>query len=1793
MRRLLIFALLHFVTFSLSLPVLAQNPLFAPAVSYGAGSHPTSVYAADLDGDGDNDLAITNETSNNVAILKNNGSGIFQTAIFYGVLGFPYSVVAADLDGDADNDLAVTNHITPGFISILLNNGDGTFQPAVNYAVGSNAHSIYAADLDGDGDNDLAVANCVSNNISILKNNGNATFQTATNYSVGSGPYDVVAIDLDGDGDADLATVNGISNNVSILFNNGIGLFQAPLSYMVNNYPTSVYAADYDGDGAIDLAVTNGNSDDVSILKNIGDGTFQPAINYGAGDSPFSVVAADFDGDGYQDLATANGFSNTISILKNNSGETFQPALEFDAGTYPYSIYAVDIDNDGDKDVATANYNSNNVSILQNLTINQGILNKPGLTSITIYESTDGVVPYTFNKTDARLVNDVNQDYPSFQYDFKGDPFKEFYDVFVSDESGNLNLAGEYITIECYYNSYVQGTSVGNNIEAISLNFQDGHTEWGTTISSFVLGNGIDPTIPNGRVTNALGPLDGQCTYMGCQYSRFTVIFTPIALPYEETFDDGNAHNWFCSTGFSVQSGSLCSEIHSSYQASLAWLPGSSAWTDYQFDVDLNLSQGQNRNVYFRMTDINHYYDIGFPTYGIVKLWRVGDGALLQQISHQVPNPTRMHVKVIGPRILAWFDDDASPIIDYTDNDPTHYLTGGIGLVGWTGGDLTDILCFDNIIVNELPVGSITGIVTETDDTTPIPGALVKALQNGQEIARFTTGDDGLYIFANFPPGAYDLAVSKFGYALQTRGNIEVIAGQPTTENFQLEHSLYASVRGTVKKCSDNSDLQGVSIDFYQDDIPRYLAVTQEDGSYNLSGVFAGIYEVHHSKEGYQTQIIERSILPDENPLNSVSLIPNGFVSSLPLKLAMDAYHNTYKAYLTHMSDRIVDLENEIFTELNLPEYSYAKTISKDFWDRFRLPVSDITLSLSQVIQRLTNNNQYLSSSDNEGLQLSSLSIAKDMAFIALENYNSSAFAQIHDYLQNSILPVPVQDLRDKNMVILNSDPPIPGQHVYSILSILTQVDNWDLSGEIPDCLPADFPANDIIDNLNQRIGLLKKVTYSELSNFPDYNYEDSWTVGGYSGLDKEAMCSFGLINYKIREVRNQLVDLEFKNTFSRGVRSGCQRFGAGSTSFKAINLLWPKNIINKNLPYLGKYLFWGGLTCSGGSFISGFVTTGSQASLAEKLSDFNLFWPDYYGRSFQFYKKVNKTISDAANNLENLFMSQRYSVPTMNLPSDACFAIGEITRTMDGTVTIQNLDLAKPGKIIVVGSVCGPIGGSDGIIYQFRSDITEISPGGSSTVPFSFDIPTPTYFKLYDNCWVSVDILTTSKTIHLNNKQIMVGIAPDCEGQAPYRTMQSVTSENIGSGQWISHNYSSSVSSKSCTFTMGFGGSDVDLHLYDQAGNHVGRNYETGELEMHIQGAQFWGDSSTIEAITIPTSPGAIYQVKAYGANLADSEIVTIDAIEELSVPPALQVYPPEAYLDLFRGDTLDYSGRLFDRSGQNTIVLDSSRVSEFTDSTGDTLPLGSIRILYPNLITADSISNYTMVFGAPATQQVGLYSGSITFISGPDSLVVPTRIKIDEKASSVLYGRVTNIAGHPIGGVNITVQGTSKMAATDNLGNYTIDSLVFGTYDISFTRSGLRDTMISYITLDFGDTVNLDMVMGSTCQYEPGDANGVGGFTGLDVTYSVRYFKGGPHPPYSCDCPPHGTWYVSGDVNGSCTFSGLDITYMVRYFKGGPHPIPCADCPPSGLLAPPIPGSEPIKAPVLKPRGQTGTSD
>jgi hypothetical protein len=346
------------------MPLPPDSIPFAPAVNYAPGGNP---FCADLDGDGDLDLAVANYYSDSISIFKNDGNGTFQIASSYEVGEMPFPVFCADLDGDGDLDLAVGNY-GGNTVSILKNDGNGTFLPAVNYNTGVGPASIFCADLDGDDDRDLAVANEYDNNVSIFKNNGDGSFQPAQNYGSGGDPFSVFCADLDGDGDLDLALANEHSNNVSILKNNGNGTFQSAINYPAGDHCRSVFCEDLDGDGDLDLAVADEHSDSVSILKNNGNGSFGTAISYGVGAAPFSVFCSDLDGDGDFDLVAGNAGNNYISILKNNGNGTFNEAVNYVAGDSTFYVFSADLDGDGDFDLAVSNFGGNNVSILKNLT---------------------------------------------------------------------------------------------------------------------------------------------------------------------------------------------------------------------------------------------------------------------------------------------------------------------------------------------------------------------------------------------------------------------------------------------------------------------------------------------------------------------------------------------------------------------------------------------------------------------------------------------------------------------------------------------------------------------------------------------------------------------------------------------------------------------------------------------------------------------------------------------------------------------------------------------------------------------------------------------------------------------------------------------------------------------------------------------------------------------------------------------------------------------------------------------------------------------------------------------------------------------------------------------------------------------------------------------------------------------------------------------------------------------------------------------------------------------------------
>ena len=385
------------VSTSESVGVLLGNGdgTFQPASAYGQGGiNANSVAIADVNRDGKPDLLVANEcvstsrcSNGSVNVLLGNGDGTFQADLSYesavGSSPVP-SVVTADLNGDGNVDVLVTNECDSykgcpnGSVQVLLGRGDGKFQLPVSYSSGgSNAFSAAVGDVNGDGKPDIVVTNqcdsvgdCTNGVVSVLLGNGDGTFRSPVSYSLGeSGGYFVALGDVNGDGKLDIAV--GTSSAVTVLLGNGDGTFQPAVSYSSGGYSAlSVALADVNGDGRLDLLVANECANAtgctngvVAVLLGNGDGTFQPAtaIDSGGSDS-FYLAVGDVNGDGKLDLVVANTCADSscqqggsVSVLLGNGDGTFQTAVPIatpgrNSGA---AIVLADFNGDGKLDVAS------------------------------------------------------------------------------------------------------------------------------------------------------------------------------------------------------------------------------------------------------------------------------------------------------------------------------------------------------------------------------------------------------------------------------------------------------------------------------------------------------------------------------------------------------------------------------------------------------------------------------------------------------------------------------------------------------------------------------------------------------------------------------------------------------------------------------------------------------------------------------------------------------------------------------------------------------------------------------------------------------------------------------------------------------------------------------------------------------------------------------------------------------------------------------------------------------------------------------------------------------------------------------------------------------------------------------------------------------------------------------------------------------------------------------------------------------------------------------------------------
>jgi len=284
---------------------------YLPPVLVPVGTvHAKDLGVADVDGDGDEDVAVLLDgqfSTESAAVLLGDGAGGFSALPLLALGTFSEALALGDVNEDGLDDL-VTANTSPDVLTVRLATGGGAFGPPTTLpplwfpCCFGGAEQLRLVDLDADGHLDALIARSAGG-FAVCLGDGAGSFGPNTPYT-GLGEF-LVPADLDADGDVDIVgrDYNGF---VGVMFAVAGGYAPVVAFQPFGGRPS---IGDLDADGDPDIVVLDAGTSDATCLLNDGAGNFTVHGTFLAGGRPLEGFVDDLDGNGYGDIVALCEFT--------------------------------------------------------------------------------------------------------------------------------------------------------------------------------------------------------------------------------------------------------------------------------------------------------------------------------------------------------------------------------------------------------------------------------------------------------------------------------------------------------------------------------------------------------------------------------------------------------------------------------------------------------------------------------------------------------------------------------------------------------------------------------------------------------------------------------------------------------------------------------------------------------------------------------------------------------------------------------------------------------------------------------------------------------------------------------------------------------------------------------------------------------------------------------------------------------------------------------------------------------------------------------------------------------------------------------------------------------------------------------------------------------------------------------------------------------------------------------------------------------------------------------------------
>ncbi|MEW6282273.1 MAG: VCBS repeat-containing protein, partial [Candidatus Eremiobacterota bacterium] len=344
----------------------------------------STLSTGDLDGDGDQDLAVADGpqlfatgTGVNVLLNQNSAAAPFFGAATLAATGQSCRISATgDANGDGRADVFTIEENFARFV-VALGNANGTLAYP-QLASFTSYVDVTTADFNGDGRQDLAgLTTTGADHVDIFLQQAGGGYPAAPDESTaGGGTLErLVASDFDGDGRVDLGFTDEATDQFRVVLNSAMGPpFFGGMSQDtgLGLSPAGLAVGNLDAGTLPDVVVGRGGTADpptVAVCVNTsipGTVTFTVTPMGLGGETNVGVVqlaVGDFNGDGRQDLIAPNGMNlggvlstPAVKVAFGDGAGAFLPPITIAITVLDANVIAIgDLDGDGDLDIAVSN----------------------------------------------------------------------------------------------------------------------------------------------------------------------------------------------------------------------------------------------------------------------------------------------------------------------------------------------------------------------------------------------------------------------------------------------------------------------------------------------------------------------------------------------------------------------------------------------------------------------------------------------------------------------------------------------------------------------------------------------------------------------------------------------------------------------------------------------------------------------------------------------------------------------------------------------------------------------------------------------------------------------------------------------------------------------------------------------------------------------------------------------------------------------------------------------------------------------------------------------------------------------------------------------------------------------------------------------------------------------------------------------------------------------------------------------------------------------------------------------